>query len=299
MTLTIYFYKYKRDIYFFKPRASVQLLFAIIVLGMVLIEIALWKGVEFFSEYSFVNITLKNKTTSMVTVMAGIAAVIGWLFTSRVQIINAAKTHAMQALMNSRNSSIYMEKVDAATVIRRDLITKAEKSDIKNKQIVLTPEDYKVLNDSDKSAVHYLLNFLEFIATGVRHNNLDEDLIKGSFESILKNNYMLFYRVIDYVRESNPTNYIELETLYKRWDDEYIHSKCKQCNTFYKTAANPKSKALNVVEFLIFSGITCSLWLLVVIIKKAQVKLKNDGLIKKFVCIDCSKKAKNENQIIK
>ncbi|HGF9176697.1 TPA: DUF4760 domain-containing protein, partial [Acinetobacter baumannii] len=225
--------------FFVKIRSSIQLLMMLILLGLVFVNILIWKG--FFKEYEFlgfdlVNTDKFNKTTALVTILAAIAAVFGWIFTSRVQIVNTVRGHSVQVLMNSRTSTIYLEKVDIAMKLRRCLIKEAilEKNSTDN--IYLSVRRYKRLSDQERSAVHYLLNFLEFIAVGVRHNNLDESLIKGSLRTILKSNYMLFRFVIEHLRgPDNQPIYDQLEALHKRWDEEQ-HSKCAKCREWFKVS---------------------------------------------------------------
>ncbi|ENX48242.1 hypothetical protein F886_00043 [Acinetobacter sp. NIPH 542] len=255
LILSGYFFFKVRDRYFYKYRSSVQLLYVFLFLTIVLIELLVWKG--FFEEYTFLNISLvkeannsyyfqqhtifgllseapagSGKLTSFVAFLSAIAAIAGWIFTSRLQIINATKTHAMQVLMNSRTSTVYMAKVDDAMKLRVEVLKENNWSE-KDRSFV-SKERYLKLNDTERSAVHYLLNFLEFIAVGVRHNNLDEDMLKGSFNSILTNNFLFFHPIILHIREQRPSNYTELEVLFLRWD-KGEHKKCIKCAEWYKT----------------------------------------------------------------
>ncbi|WP_284077140.1 DUF4760 domain-containing protein [Acinetobacter nosocomialis] len=249
-----YFFFEVRDNYFYKYRSSVQLLYVFLFLTIVIIELLLWKG--FFEQYNFLNISLvkeanesyyfqqhtifgllseapagSSKLTSFVAFLSAIAAIAGWIFTSRLQIINATKTHAMQVLMNSRTSTAYVAKVDDAMKLRAKV--KEENGWTEKDRIYVSKERYLELKPEERSAVHYLLNFLEFIAVGIRHNNLDEDMLKGSFKSILTNNYLLFHPIILYIREQTPSNYTELEVLFLRWD-QGEHQECIKCKEWYK-----------------------------------------------------------------
>lgn len=196
-----------------------------------LLELIMWKMVPYLSSYDLVSHACPSGT-SYTAVLVGITATIGWLFSSRVQIINATKTHAMQALMNSRNSTIYVEQVDIATKIRREVKAK--------EQECLLIEDYKELTSEQVSAIHYLLNFLEFIAAGVKHHNLDEDLIKSSLRGILAANYNLFEKVIEHLRADNKNTYIYLEELQRRWNPKEPAETCEQ----------PKLKSKKLLIFL-------------------------------------------------
>ncbi|HCQ9560380.1 TPA: DUF4760 domain-containing protein [Acinetobacter baumannii] len=263
----------------------------LILLGLVFVNILIWKG--FFKEYEFlgfdlVNTDKFNKTTALVTILAAIAAVFGWIFTSRVQIVNTVRGHSVQVLMNSRTSTIYLEKVDIAMKLRRCLIKEAilEKNSTDN--IYLSVRRYKRLSDQERSAVHYLLNFLEFIAVGVRHNNLDESLIKGSLRTILKSNYMLFRFVIEHLRgPDNQPIYDQLEALHKRWDEEQ-HSKCAKCREWFKVS-NIDNKAYKYILFIVLSLLTCGGWIVMIIIMDTIEWLTTHREDEKFICIDCGK----------
>lgn len=294
LTIILYFYSYKRDSYFYRARSSIVLTLIMLLLSILFFQLLLW--ICFFPEDKFLGFSVKvnstapqNSITALVAIFAAIAAVIGWLFTSRVQIINATKTHAMQVLMNSRNSTAYVGKVDEAMVLRRKLIDEAKEAGIPpEERLVLTKERYLTLSDAERSAVHYLLNFLEFIAVGVRHTNLDEEMIKGSFQSILKNNYLLFQPVIEHIRLTVPTNYVELEVLHKRWD-EYNHAKCQNCKDWFKVGQKPISeKHVQQLYFhLTFSLLTIFHWSLLILVKKIYLEFTSKNQKESFVCIDC------------
>ncbi|MFW2106137.1 DUF4760 domain-containing protein [Acinetobacter guillouiae] len=291
VTVIIYFSVYRRDNFFLKIRSSNQLLLILILLGLVFVNILLWKGC--FEDYTFLNFDIRNtptqfKSTALVTVLAAIAAVFGWIFTSRVQIINTTRSHSVQVLMNSRNSTAYIGKVDEATKIRRKLVKDLALP--KGEKVQLSASKFEELEDDQKSAVTYLLNFLEFVAIGIRHNNLDEDLIKGSFRSILKSNYILFQPVIEYLREiDSPKTYNQLETLHKRWDEEN-HAKCTECKQWYKVGlSNNKQDIINRrIMHILISLFTCLTWLLMIGIMKLIDVLTKHSEEDNFICIDCN-----------
>lgn len=290
LIVLVYFYLFERDEYFYKFRGSVQLLLVLFLIGIFVLNIIIWKS--FFIEYEFLNFSLKaekgtSKTTALVTMLAATAAVSGWVFTSRVQIINATKAHAMQALMNSRNSTIYIEKVELAMSMRKKLRKKKGLS--VNDLVIVSELDYLEMNGKQRAAIHYMLNFMEFVSVGVRHNNMDEELIKGSLRSILKNNYVMFQPVIEYVRKTSPSNYIEMETLHKRWDD-YSHDKCVKCTKWYKVSDELRNKMIPARRSLyaLMTMITFGLWNLIVVIIEFIKKYAASNIQNNFTCIDCN-----------
>lgn len=240
LALSFYFLVYQRDDFFLKTRSSVQFLYVLIFLGFIFINLLLWKWV--FKEIDFLGFSIKstkthNKSTGLITILAAVAAVCGWIFTARVQTINAIKGHSMQVLMNSRTSTIYMQKVDKTIEIRRGLTKESISTEDDKQNVVLTAEKFEKLGngdgvkaDEEKSAVIYMLNFLEFVAIGIRHYNLDESLLKGSLRSIINSNYKLYKPVIDHLRRvDNPKIFTQFELLHDRWAEptEILCVSCK------------------------------------------------------------------------
>ncbi|EXB27480.1 hypothetical protein J537_0572 [Acinetobacter baumannii 1437282] len=318
--LILYFYHYKRDKYFYKTRSSIQLLFVLYAIGVLIFQLLIWKG--FLEGYNFLGFSLisesasyskdyfhshtlfgllaepnitTSKLTPFVAFLSAIMAVGGWIFTSRIQIINATKTHAMQVLMNSRTSTAYVAKVDEAMKLRKRIMDEngwTEKDSVK-----ISSERYLRLTAEERSAVHYLLNFLEFIAVGVRHSNLDEEMIKGSFKSILTNNYLTFHPIIEHIRKSSPSNYVELEVLHKRWDED-VHRNCDECKDWFKVgeSINDKKK-ISKLRFLTYNLLTCMGWGVFILgrflKKKAKIKKHKRNV---FICVDCGENIKNAVQ---
>lgn len=285
LLLCLYFFLYKKDKFFLKLRASVQLLLILILLALCFCDIVIWKA--FFENYTFLNFDIENKlnnakTTALVTALAAIAAVFGWIFTSRVQIINTVRSHSVQVLMNSRNSTVYMAKVDEATKIRRMLRT--EELD------VLSFERFEKLEDAEKSSITYLLNFLEFVAIGIRHNNLDEDLIKGSFRTILRSNYNLFLPIIKHTRKLDGDKiYENLELLHKRWDDPNAnYNKCIKCDNFSTKVKKYFSLKRTWVLHLLLTSLTGFIWMFIVLVMKSIDRI---AIVRsKFICSACMEK---------
>lgn len=292
--LIVYFLIYQTDNFFLKTRSSVQLLFVLMFLVGVFLNFLLWK--TFFNTYDFLGYNIreisgKNKILPLITIMATIIAVCGWIFTSRVQIINAVKGHSMQVLMNSRTSTIYMQKVDTTIVIRRELIKNNTQNDSEaENKVTLSVEKFKELTDEEKSAIIYMLNFLEFVALGIRHYNLDEQLLKASLRSILNSNYQLYYKVIAYLRkEDNSTIYTQVELLHRRWN---INNQitCSSCNNWYISNKEDKTfieqykfHILNIV----MTVITCFIWLLIVLGMWILKKYTSGGNNDLSVCTKC------------
>lgn len=300
IALTIYFLIFQRDDFFLKTRSGIQLLYALMMLGGVFLNLLVWK--VGFIDYDFLGYNLreqdnKTKIIPLITIMATIVAVCGWIFTSRVQIINAVKGHSMQVLMNSRTSTVYMQKVDATIKIRRDLILESTKSGdtAAEQKAVLTVEKYENLGNDEKSSVIYMLNFLEFVAIGIRHYNLDEQLLKGSLKSILHSNYRLYSPVIKHLRSiDGDKTFLQIELLHSRWEEKSL-IKCSVCKDWDKTRNEElsfKVKYKNVIHFTL-AVLTCGTWLLVLFGMWLLTFLTAGSQKSIFTCEDCLNKQKN------
>lgn len=296
--LCVYFYLYGRDNFFVKTRSSIQYLFVLFFLGGVFLNLLVWKA--FFYEYDFLdynirNTPTKNKIIPLVTIMSAIAAVCGWIFTSRVQTINSVKSHSMQVLMNSRTSTIYNDKVDIATKIKKKLKMSLVKKGESTENLFLSPEKYSKLTDEEKSAVHYMLNYLEFVAIGIRHYNLDEDLLKGSLRTIVNSNYILFHKVIEHLRlVDNPNIYTQLELLHKRWALEK-KEKCSKCKTWHHThEVKEFADKHKYLVFISMSILTSGIWIVLMIGMNILGRFTRATEGEKYVCNGCvTDKAKN------
>lgn len=267
IALTFYFITFQSDKFFLKTRSSVQFLFVLLFLGFVFGNLLVWKAL--FIDYEFLGYSVRstpshNKSTGLITILATIAAVCGWIFTARVQTINAIKGHSMQVLMNSRTSTVYMQKVDKTIEIRRSLLKGNGSSESEKQDVVLTAENFEALKtEEERSAVVYMLNFLEFVAIGIRHYNLDEELLRGSLRSILNSNYKLYKPVIELLRKAdNPAIFVQLELLHDRWADP-ANTYCSKCKTWHPSKPifkHWKEKHKKLIHGLA-TLLTCGIWL--------------------------------------
>ncbi len=292
LALTIYFLFFQSDNFYLKTRSSVQLLYVLMILGTVFLNLILWRS--FFSEYYFFkfNINGSNKHVLLATLLATVAAVSGWVFTSRVQIINAIKNQSLQVLMNSRNSTIYIDKVDKVMSLRRKIVDENKKSGISEIKPFVTEEKYHSLGDEDKSAIIYMLNYLEFISIGIRHYNLDEAFLKQSMRSIVNSNYDLFYKVIDIHRSyDNKAVYTQFELLHARWGKQGA-AKCSNChawqdNVFVK---KPWYIKYSFIVHCIAMVLTMFTWSLIILFMWSVNTFLTSGEQSEHICYNCEPK---------
>lgn len=211
--VSAYFYLNVRDQFFLKPRTHIQLNLIMIYLCISFVQTVYWH--LSLREYSFLGFFIKNASgnTSTILVLLGtLTAVLGWLFTNRGQALTAIRSHSIQTLMASRLSEAYTQQVEIATEFY--CIKKKEKG----QSYCLTYEEYNALEQKQRNAINYLLNYFEFISVGIRFGDLDEKLMKNSLRTIIKNNYEFFEDVIKQKQQNSPSLYEHLTSLKKRWN---------------------------------------------------------------------------------
>lgn len=295
IALSFYFIIYQSDGFFLKTRSSVQFLYVLFFLGGLFVNLIIWKAS--FKDIEFLKFSIDGvPPTGLITAFAAIAAVCGWIFTARIQTINAIKGHSMQVLMSSRTSTVYMQKVDKTIEIRRGLTKQISSSENDKQNVVLTAEKFEKLGngdatkaDEEKSAVIYMLNFLEFVAVGIRHYNLDESLLKGSLRSIINSNYKLYKPVIDHLRNvDNPAIFTQFEMLHDRWAEssEIFCSKCKTWHPNKPVFRHFKDKYEWQIKYtaVILTG---GFWLLILGVMSLVEKLAGSQNKEKHICDNC------------
>ena len=100
-------------------------------------------------------------------------AVSGWLVNAAVTIRNSVKQHTINTLLQSRLSKTYMDEADKARAALKDYAPDKVAP-------ILHIKDHP-----DKNSIDYILNYIEFIAVGVRHGDLHEGVMKDSLRGIV------------------------------------------------------------------------------------------------------------------
>ncbi|MBF7690537.1 DUF4760 domain-containing protein [Acinetobacter pollinis] len=221
--------KYVKDKFFLKPRTHIQLALIMISLIILFIEIVIWNLC--IEDRNFLGFSLADFTgsrgsqSSSILVLLGIvAAVFGWLFTSRNQVLAATRNHSIQSLMSSRFSTAYSDRIEKANGIYERCM-KAGCFKLKIEHICY--EDNKdgchhhnkshIISYEDKKNLFYILNYLEFVAVGIRFGDFDEQLIKNTLGSIVVANYEFLELIIKDRQKNNPSNFEHITQLYNRW----------------------------------------------------------------------------------
>lgn len=210
------FFHYKiKDPFFLKPRTHIQLDIIMIALVIVFLELVYWN--LSLRNYVFMGFGLsaygaKESSNTILVLLGIVAAILGWLFPTRANAVGSTRNHSIQTLIDSRLSETYIAQVEICTEIYVQF--KKDNSESYN----LKSSDFESLNPKQKYAIHYLLNYLEFVAVGIRFGDLDENLMKNMMKSIISSNFNFFGEIIVEKQKKSPTVYEHLTALYKRWN---------------------------------------------------------------------------------
>ncbi|MEO4206815.1 MULTISPECIES: DUF4760 domain-containing protein [Acinetobacter calcoaceticus/baumannii complex] len=212
IVIAIFYFKV-RDNFFLKPRSHIQLNLMMILLVVSFIESVYWH--ISWNKYSFLNFAIngtEGSSDTLIVLLGILAAVLGWLYTSRGQDLTSKRSHSIQTLMASRLSEAYANHANFATGVY--VRTRNERGD----SAVITMAEFLNLKQKERNAIFYQLNYFEFIAVGIRYGDLDENLMKNTLNSIIANNFIFFGEVIKTKQEGNPRIYEHLTALYNRWN---------------------------------------------------------------------------------
>lgn len=168
-----------------------------------------------------------DKSNWLVVLGVAVAAT-GWITSSYITLRNSIKQHTINTLLQSRLSATYMENVKLANkrYFSMEGIFPVTKEEIQKKD-----------PDSQLAALGYILNYLEFVAVGIKNGDLDEKLMKQTFRGMACSMREVGDAYVEFARESIrlenrkdapcvstktiPENVIfeNLDWLYERWYD--------------------------------------------------------------------------------
>lgn len=241
--LLIGYFWFKRDAFFLKVRAETQYNIAIGLVGISFGLLMLWQVSTQLQELSFLNFSIENKnitheitnykgtdllyiitssTSNTVLLLLGtLAAILGWLCSTRSQVLNNRRNHSMQLLIESRLSERYMTYVNQVSKISNEFKLRNPRQDY------LVKEYFDALTVEQKNSILYMLNYCEFIAVGIRFGDLDESLMLNTFGSMLKTNYEFSKEIIKYKQIEKKSHFEHFTALYTRWyktsDSKFNH----------------------------------------------------------------------------
>ena len=168
----------------------------------------LWNS--YFYNYQFLGLSISKEndflSDKIISFLGVIFAIVGWLFSVRSQLVINMRNHSMQTILNSRLSECYVNKFDSLTKI----VNWSEKCSVPY---------YETLSDENKATVHYVLNYYEFFAIGVRYNEFDESIVKSMMKGPFLKTYNTFENVISFIRQESPNSFEHLSKLNEYWKD--------------------------------------------------------------------------------
>lgn len=212
------------NIRFFLRANFTKILFSLI---SITILVALYKGLQWY----FFELEEKDKnstsinTTSLAIYASAIVALVGWLITASIARINSVKQHTFNILLQGRLSNVfrcYKKKLISSypshpnrTIIPNTDIEKLQQGTLESNKVEAI------------EALQYFLDYYEFIAAGIRHNDLDKALMKSCQRAIVCEVYEKGRNYIKYVREEDdfgnakyPKYYEHLIKLYSKWKEK-------------------------------------------------------------------------------
>lgn len=157
-------------------------------------------------EGSFWAKELRVDSTNRVTFWAGYGAVLVALWGARVGIKNMVRQHTINTLLQSRLSSIFIER--GAKVADGVANFKAD------------PNAESILQYVEQDDLKYVLNFYEYVAVGIKYGDLDEQIMCDTLRGIVISLCSEFREYIKSRQEINPRLYINLTNLRDKWKAE-------------------------------------------------------------------------------
>jgi len=196
--------------------------FLLFVVPATFLWLATWK--YYFPEYYLLGAIpapVKLTKPNWLLLVGVVAAVMGWLVSSFITLRNSIKQHTINTLLQSRLSTHYQQQ---AKVINQTFFAPGMPlNDPVPLEFLLDPDEP---NRNALEAVNYVLNYFEFCAVGIKHGDLDENLMRQTMRGIIRR---LCSRMMPYIRYTRgedengnlkqPTTQFEhIKWLLKRWE---------------------------------------------------------------------------------
>lgn len=194
------------SLWVFNPSRLLRLLLLLLFLAFVAL-IALRRGwIDWVPLASLAVAKAEVKDVDWVATTTIYFAVSGWLVNAIVTIRNSVKQHTINTLLQSRLSKTYMDEGDKARTALKPFSPDK-----------IAPAAF-IKNHSEKNSVDYVLNYIEFIAVGMRHGDLHEGVLKDSMRSIVLSFTGICSLYIEELRaRPNSRTFENLIWLRKRW----------------------------------------------------------------------------------
>lgn len=211
------------------------------------------KYISFIIFFSLIAVYLtftmsdKDYQTSIALFISTLFLGIGWWVQAIITQVAQRRSHTITTIMNQRNNSQFIEKVEnirdtiGLKIINEEFIKYYFEHKIRNtnkksikKQSDLKDEENQEFDKTIKAIddLTYILNYYEFIAAGVNSKDLDEKLIIKCFKQVLINLEKRAYHYICICLEDHMGNddypLKELGILINRISNDSLILKIKQ-----------------------------------------------------------------------
>lgn len=158
-----------------------------------------------------------NTATTFAALGAAAVATAGWIYTSHQSRRLALVSHTQDLIAQHRTSELYekhrrniMRRFPVGTVVDADAT-----------EDILAQQLSREQHWSDTPPLYYsiqqTLNFHEYIASGVRHDRLDEETIERYQKAILVGAVQKFLPLIKRFREKSKNAYSDIRWLISYW----------------------------------------------------------------------------------
>lgn len=156
--------------------------------------------------------------------LAGVGfAIFAFAYNASERLNQSRKQHTIKLLFDTRLSAEFrshLEKRRDHFELFQDIDPETYKSYLAARRSTELSEEDAESRRKSAEALRSLLNYYEFVAFGVRTNDLDEELLKGTIRGIMCNLVQDSRLVIADQQRSSATNYEHVAWLYDRWRED-------------------------------------------------------------------------------
>lgn len=155
-----------------------------------------------------------------VSIFSTLTLALGWIIHVQNTTFSNRKSHTLNVLLQTRINEIYQNKsIDWKASFNKDSVITMDQAACyhSNEQTELSEMEIKSID-----AGCYFLDFYDFIAIGIKNNDLDDDLFYESHRGIVAG----LWHKTKHLREHPyythyPKAWIEFKNMNLRWEDRY------------------------------------------------------------------------------
>ena len=191
----------------------------------------------------------KLRLSNWIVLVGVVFAVEGWMVSAYITLRNSIKQHTINTLLQSRLSAVYME---SARIINESFFAPGM-----NDEPISVTFIRSSFNVKERGAVDYVLNYFEFLAVGIRHGDLDKNVLGHTLRGILVRLYgkmilyIKFMRDDDGIKVGNPAQLEHLTWLYESWIEEIRKEKINLAE--YEKKAEARARQMKFYDDMINS----------------------------------------------